>query len=191
MQLRGTERSGREAERGREGEWWQLERKNIKIIGSAGKVWEGGINEDVSETKASTTWGWGWGVEDGEENIKAREIGVWRGRKAAEWVCEIKSGLMKGRVRLSELAGRREVRKWQSGGEVCVGKECWVGKEGRHVGLCVNRNVWQIERLRGKNRKLCLGCMRAGEDLANEPNSAVQPGPGSTWGWVSRGGGWG
>ena len=58
-------------------------------------------------------------------------------------MCEIKSGLMKGRVRLSELAGRREVdrerereRERESGGEVCMGKECWVGKEGRHAGLC-------------------------------------------------------
>lgn len=45
---------------------------------------------------------------------------------------------MKGRVRLSELAGRREVKGEKttvSGGEVCMRKECWVGKEGRHAGL--------------------------------------------------------
>lgn len=49
-------------------------------------------------------------------------------------MCEIKSGLMKGRVRLSELAGRREVKGEKttaSGGEVCMRKECWVGKEGK------------------------------------------------------------
>ena len=68
-------------------------------------------------------------------------------------MCEIKSGLMKGRVRLSELAGRREVKRekmTESGGEVCMGKECWVGKEGRHVGLCSDSKERQIERLRGK-----------------------------------------
>lgn len=32
-------------------------RKNIKIIGSAGKERERGINEDVSETKAEATKG--------------------------------------------------------------------------------------------------------------------------------------
>lgn len=53
-------------------------------------------------------------------------------------MCEIKSGLMKGRVRLSEVEGRREVdregeRESKRGGEVCMGKECWVGKEGRQA----------------------------------------------------------
>lgn len=61
---------------------------------------------------------------------------------------------MKGRVRLSsELVGRREVKgekTTQSGGEVCMGKECWVGKEGRHAGLCAESKERQIERLREK-----------------------------------------
>lgn len=62
---------------------------------------------------------------------------------------EIKSGLMKGRVRLSELAGRREVdreRTKESGGEVCMGKECWVGKEGRHAGLCAKSKKGERDR---------------------------------------------
>lgn len=49
-------------------------------------------------------------------------------------MCEIKSGLMKGRVRLSELAGRREVKGEKttaSGGEVCKYEERMLGGEGR------------------------------------------------------------
>lgn len=79
-------------------------------------------------------------------------------------MCEIKSGLMKGRVRLSELAGRREVnRKRESGGEVCMGKECWVGKEGRHAGLCAKSKEGEMERLReGERAQLCLGFIHRG-----------------------------
>lgn len=70
-------------------------------------------------------------------------------------MCEIKSGLMKGRVRQSELAGRREVdreRTKESGGEVCTGKECWVGKEGRHAGLCAKSKESERGRERERSR---------------------------------------
>lgn len=70
---------------------------------------------------------------------------------------EIKSGLMKGRVRLSELAGRREVdRERESGGEVCMGKECWVGKEGRHAGLCVKSKRESDGEIERERKWLCL-----------------------------------
>lgn len=53
------------------------------------------------------------------------------------------------------MAGRREVDR-ESGGEVYMGKECWVGKEGRHAGLCAKRK--EMERL-GVTVKLWLGFM--------------------------------
>lgn len=70
-------------------------------------------------------------------------------------MCE--SGLMKGRVRLCELADGREVdtqseSERESGGEVCMGKECWVGKEGRHAGLCAKSKEGEMERLRVRER---------------------------------------
>lgn len=80
-------------------------------------------------------------------------------------MCEIKSGLMKGRVRLSEVEGRREVdrehgeRVSERGGEVCMGKECWVGKAGRHAELCAKSK--EIERL-GVTEKLWLTFMSWG-----------------------------
>ena len=81
-------------------------------------------------------------------------------------MCEIKSGLMKGRVRLSESAGRRKVKKEKKttaiGGEVCVGKECWVGKEGRHAALCASSKERQIARLREKKRSYVLALCAEG-----------------------------
>lgn len=56
------------------------------------------------------------------------------------------------------MAGRREVDR-ESGGEVYMGKECWVGKEGRHAGLCAKRK--EMERL-GVTVKLWLGFMHRG-----------------------------
>lgn len=83
---------------------------------------------------------------------------------------------MKGRVRLSELAGRREVER-ESGGEVCMGKECWVGKEGRHAGLCAKSK--EMERL-GATEKLCLGIYARGRNQGTGtcPRALVGPGPG-------------
>lgn len=40
-----------------------------------------------------------------------------------------------------------------------MGKECWVGKEGRHAGLCAKSK--EMERL-GVTEKLCLGFMHRG-----------------------------
>lgn len=53
----------------------QRERENIKIIGSAGKERERGINEDVSEAKAKATEG-GEREKKREGSVKAREIGA-------------------------------------------------------------------------------------------------------------------
>lgn len=47
-------------------------------------------------------------------------------------MCEIKSGLMKGRVRLSELAGRREVDRKRERGRGLHG-ERMLGGEGRQT----------------------------------------------------------
>ncbi len=46
-----------------------------------------------------------------------------------------------------------------SGGEVCIGKECWVGKEGRHAGLCAKSKEREMERL---GERLCLGFLHWG-----------------------------
>lgn len=47
-------------------------------------------------------------------------------------MCEIKSGLMKGRVRLRELAGRREVDRERERGRSLHG-ERMLGGEGRQT----------------------------------------------------------
>lgn len=53
-----------------------------------------------------------------------------------------------------------------------MGKECWVGKEGRHAGLCAKSK--EMERL-GVTEKLCLGFMHKGG--TGELARAQKPGP--------------
>ena len=107
-------------------------------------------------------------------SVKAGEIGEWKGERASG-VCEIKSGLMKGRVR--RVGGKSTER--ESGGEVCMGKECWVGKEGRHAGLCAkSKERGEMERLGGREVMSWLYAHRGGTGGAGTcpkaPSSPVQ-----------------
>lgn len=94
-------------------------------------------------------------------------------------MCEIKSGLMKGRVRLSEVEGRREVdregEKEHARGRGLHG-ERMLGGEGRHAKLCAK--IKEIERL-GVTEKLWLRFMCWGGNwrMGTRPKAPFQLGP--------------
>lgn len=104
-------------------------------------------------------------------SVKAGEIGEWkggwwgRGMGGERAECEIKSGLMKGRVRLSELAGRREVnseREKRAGERSAWGKNAGWGRKADTQGFVLKAKRERDGAIGRERERLCLGFMHRG-----------------------------
>lgn len=79
-------------------------------------------------------------------------------------MCEIKSGLMKGRVRLSELAGRREVdrERKRAGERSAWGKNAGWGRKADTQGFVLKAKRERDGEIGRERERLCLGFVRRG-----------------------------